>query len=196
MILSLLDVSATVTLPPIQQAIALKRYLGKRLGAGTLTFQASGAELIDDSSSVELDTVGGNLEFVALNFPQVPEARRWIVIAEQDVAPTTPHTPAWLVLSSTVHTSGTTTATVGEIQRYDPNSGGVQVNAPASPSTGERFAVKNVTTDMTSTTISGNGNNIEEVTKNSAFQASFTTTIRRFFGHWIFDGTQWLLSSE
>lgn len=86
-----------------------------------------------------------------------------------------------------------TTATLGQIVRYDPTAGTFTINAPAAPATGDKFGVKNQSADLTAITINGNGNMIENPLASFALLASFAT----FSGdgiavEWVFDGTEWL----
>lgn len=192
LLLSVTAGDATVLLPKIRNAVRAKRYWIKRLGAGKFTLVASAGELIDTMSSIEVPA-GASFRITPVN---LKVAQLWLIASESTPSIAPPAPPPFLTISASVQTTGTETAVVGEMHRYDPNGGGVQVNAPSSPSAGNRFAVKNVSTDMTSATISGNGNNIEEETANSAFAASFGTTTRRFYGHWVYDGTQWLSAAQ
>jgi len=70
----------------------------------------------------------------------------------------------------------TGTAKIGYREAYDPSGGTFTINAPATPSSGDHFSVKNVTTNTTVITISGNGNNIEDPVA-GALVASFTIGI-------------------
>ena len=95
------------------------------------------------------------------------------------------------ILNSSAITS-TDTSQTGERVLYDPSGGTFTINAPAAPSLGARFGVKNRTADTTVVTISGNGNNIENPTASFALAASFTLTGDGISAEWEFDGTQWL----
>ena len=87
----------------------------------------------------------------------------------------------------------TDTADVGERMIYDPSGGTFTLNAPASPSIGDRWGVKNRTTDTTAITVSGNGSNIEDPTASFALAASFSLTGDGIGVEWEYDGTQWLV---
>jgi len=63
-------------------------------------------------------------------------------------------TASTLVFTSLV-TSGPTTAAVNDLVKYDPSGGPFTINAPASPSKDDRFAIKNATADLTNITLSG-----------------------------------------
>lgn len=84
------------------------------------------------------------------------------------------------------------TAATTNIVRFDPSGGTFQIDAPPAPSTNDEFGVKNVTTDLTTITVSGNGFNIEGL-------ATFTPAATTLIGgdgvvvRWGFDGTQWVI---
>ncbi len=92
--------------------------------------------------------------------------------------------------SPSVETSAVT-ATAGLLVLYDPTGGSFQIDAPASPTKGDRWAVKNVSTDVTSVTIDGNSNSIENAA--SALVASFGFAIALGTLSYLFDGTNWVL---
>lgn len=88
--------------------------------------------------------------------------------------------------------TGAHTAKAGELVFYDPTGGSFQIDAPASPTQGDRFAIKNSTTDATSVTIDGNGNNIEDP-NTSTLVASFGLAAALVSLDFVFDGTKWLI---
>lgn len=94
-------------------------------------------------------------------------------------------------IAGSVQTS-TVTATHGRLVLYDPSGGTFTINAPASPSAGDRWAMKNVTVDTTAVTVSGNGNNIEDP-NTSTFLASYSLAVALASIDYIFDGTNWLI---
>lgn len=91
-----------------------------------------------------------------------------------------------------VVTSGPHTATVTELVLYDPSGGTFTINAPANPVLGDRWAVKNTTTDTTSVTINGNGNNIEDPGA-GAIVASYGLATALVSLDYLYDGTNWIL---
>ncbi len=85
-----------------------------------------------------------------------------------------------------------TTAAAFERIRYDASGGTFTINAPASPQSGDRFGTKEVASDPTVITVSGNGNDIEHpLTRQSAATAVFGRTSLGV--EWEYDGTQWRL---
>ena len=99
--------------------------------------------------------------------------------------------PGVQITNSSAITS-TDTADVNERVLYDPSGGTFTINAPASPSLGDKFAVKNRTSDLTGVTISGNGSNIEDPTSSFALAASFSLVGDGVAAEWEYDGTAWL----
>lgn len=89
--------------------------------------------------------------------------------------------------------TSTDTADSGERVLYDPSGGTFTINAPASPTIGDHWAVKNVTSDVTTITINGNGNNIEDPTVSFSPAASFSLSGDGISIEWEFDGVQWLV---
>jgi len=85
------------------------------------------------------------------------------------------------------------TADAGERMVYDPTGGTFQIDAPASPVMGTRWAVKNRSASATAVTISGNGSNIEDPTASFALAASFSLSGDGIAAEWEYDGTQWLV---
>jgi hypothetical protein len=90
--------------------------------------------------------------------------------------------------------TGAYTAHEGEYVLYNPTGGTFQIDAPASPVKGDRFGIKNVTTNATAMTIDGNANNIEDPI-GGAIGASFGTGASGSLISviWVFDGTNWLV---
>lgn len=84
------------------------------------------------------------------------------------------------------------TALFNERVLYDPSGGTFTITAPVTPLTGEQWAIKNVTTDTTSITINGNGNNIEDPL-GPAFVASYAVNITLISVIYMFDGTNWII---
>lgn len=91
----------------------------------------------------------------------------------------------------TVVTAGPYTATVGELVFYDPSGGTFIINSPSSPVLGDRWAVKNVTTDTTSVTISST-EPIEDP-NTSTFLGSFGLALALVSLDYVFDGTNWVI---
>lgn len=96
--------------------------------------------------------------------------------------------------SATTVTSGPYSSSIGELIFADPSGGAFTINAPASPSKGDRFAVKNVTTDTTAITVAGNGSNIEDPTGPS-LGANATMSLALMYAEWIYTGTVWVVAS-
>ena len=84
------------------------------------------------------------------------------------------------------------TAAASQRVRYDASGGTFQIDAPASPVAGNRFGIKEVVGDVTAVTISGNGNNIENLATGD-FVASFSLAQAKVGVEWEFDGTQWII---
>ena len=89
--------------------------------------------------------------------------------------------------------TATDTANLGERMLYDPSGGTFTLNAPASPAIGNRWAVKNRSSDITAITISGNGSSIEDPTSSFSLAASFSLSGDGISTEWEYDGTQWQL---
>jgi hypothetical protein len=87
----------------------------------------------------------------------------------------------------------TDTADAGERMVFDPTGGTFTLNAPASPSIGDRWGVKNRSANTTAVTIAGNGSNIEDPTSSYAVAASFSLSGDGIAVEWEYDGTQWLV---
>ncbi len=96
-----------------------------------------------------------------------------------------------LVPTPAVFIAGTT-ANVGDRVRYDPTAGTFVITAPLAPVTGDLFAIKNVSIDLTAITVAGNGNNVEDVTT-GAFGGTTSVTGAAVGITFQFDGTQWLI---
>ena len=65
--------------------------------------------------------------------------------------------------------------------------------APAAPSLGDRWGLKNRSDDTQDVIVSGNGNDIEDPLASCAVAASFTLSGDGISVEWEFDGTQWLV---
>ena len=89
---------------------------------------------------------------------------------------------------------GSFTALLNDRVLLDPTAGSLTFDAPASPSTGDKWGFKNVTTDITAFTIDGNGNNIESPFS-SSFVASYSTAANGALMSFVyfFDGTNWII---
>lgn len=96
-----------------------------------------------------------------------------------------------LIPTATIFVSATT-ANVDDRVRYDPTAGTFVISAPAAPVNAERFAIKNMSINLTAITVSGNGNNIEDVTAGT-FGATTLVTGAAIAITFQFDGTQWLI---
>lgn len=84
------------------------------------------------------------------------------------------------------------TAVALDLVIYDPSGGTFTIDAPAAPATGTRWALKNVTTDVTGITVDGNGNNIENPSA-GAFVASYSLAGALVSVDYIYDGTNWVV---
>ncbi len=84
------------------------------------------------------------------------------------------------------------TTLFGERVLYDPSGGTFQIDAPVTPTTGQRWAIKNVTVDVTLVTISGNGESLEDP-GTSTLLASFTIAAAFVSLDYIYDGTNWVI---
>lgn len=82
------------------------------------------------------------------------------------------------------------TATAGQRVPYDASGGTFTLTAPASPSQGERWAVKETADDATAITIAGNGSNIEDPVGGTV-GASFSLGLAYVSVEWEYDGTAW-----
>ena len=90
-------------------------------------------------------------------------------------------------------TSGPHTSVVGARVIYDPTGGTFQINAPAAPTAGNRFGVKNASASITGVTLSGNGANIEDPTVAFALAASYSLSGNGVAVTWEYDGVAWLV---
>lgn len=113
-------------------------------------------------------------------------------------APSWAAAPAGLTpLTGAAKTAGFT-ASAGDFVRYDPSAGTFTLIAPASPSNGDRWAVKNVTADTTAITVDGNSNDIEN--PNGPFNitsfTSFDIGVEGLAIEWVFSSadTAWLVA--
>jgi hypothetical protein len=86
------------------------------------------------------------------------------------------------------------TANADELVPYDPSGGTFTLKPPATPSLGDMWAIKNVTTDITSITFDGNGENLEDPLT-STIVATFTSgALGSLMGiTWFYDGTNWVV---
>ena len=84
------------------------------------------------------------------------------------------------------------TATIGELVLYDPSGGSFTISAPGTPVLGDRFAIKNTTTDVTALTIDGNSKNIEDP-GTSTLVPSFSLGVAFIGLDFLFDGTNWII---
>ena len=87
---------------------------------------------------------------------------------------------------------GAVTATIGRLVLFDPSGGTFQIDAPAAPVAGDRWALKNTTIDATAVTIDGNGNSIEDP-NTSTFLASYSLAGALNSIDYLFDGTNWVI---
>jgi hypothetical protein len=76
---------------------------------------------------------------------------------------------------------------------YDPTGGTFQLNASASPTMGDRWAVKNRSSSATAITIDGNGVDIEDPTSSFTLAANFSLSGDGISVEWEYDGTQWVV---
>ena len=83
-------------------------------------------------------------------------------------------------------------AIVLDLVIYDPSGGTFQIDAPPTPVTGNRWSLKNVTTDVTGITIDGNAELIEDPL-NATFVASYLLIGALVSIDYIFDGTNWVV---
>jgi hypothetical protein len=79
-----------------------------------------------------------------------------------------------------------TTPYVNRRVPYDPSAGTVTLKPPASPTVGDRWGIKNVTTSATAVTIDGNGESIEDPVAGGAPAASFSLGIANVAVQWEF----------
>jgi hypothetical protein len=84
------------------------------------------------------------------------------------------------------------TANTLDLVIYDPTAGTFQIDAPATPTAGDRWSLKNVTTNTTGVTIDGNGENIENPSA-SAIVASYSLAGALVSVDYIYDGTNWVV---
>ena len=94
-------------------------------------------------------------------------------------------------LSFTTTKVATYTGAAWEYIKYDPSGGTFQLNFPASPSIGDRIGTKNVTTNATTITVSGNGKNLEDPGAPGSTAASVTVGGAGDYQVWQYDGTVW-----
>lgn len=99
--------------------------------------------------------------------------------------------PAGGFAATSVIAVGLTTVAKGFRQFYDPSGGTFTLNAPAAPVVGDVFGVKNVTTDVTAVTISGNGANIVDPVAKT-LGASFSFSGAYAGCDFQYDGTEWV----
>lgn len=98
------------------------------------------------------------------------------------------------LLTPTAVKVGAYTAVTGDLVFYDPSGGTFQIDAPdnATAELGDKFAIKNVTADVTSVTVHGNGQNIEDP-GTASLGASFAFTSKFGTVTFIFDSTNWII---
>jgi len=117
-----------------------------------------------------------------------------LTISDTDATLTVPLTaPNISKISNGTAITATDTAAAGERMLYDPTGCTFQINAPASPVMGTRWATKNRSADLTSITISGNGSNIENPTASFSLAATFLLSGDGISVEWEYDGTQWVV---
>lgn len=97
-----------------------------------------------------------------------------------------------VTLATAVATSTTTVAS-SKIQDYDATGGTFTLNAPAAPSRGAMFGIKEAAGLTTAVTVSGNGSNIENPLTGLAGSASFSLGAAFVSLLWVYDGTRWLI---
>ena len=76
---------------------------------------------------------------------------------------------------------------------YDPTAGTFTITAPAFAVAGDRFGIKNITTNLTSITVAGNGVNIENPIGNFAPAATVAVSGDGIGVEWEFTGTIWII---
>ena len=116
--------------------------------------------------------------------------RGWAQSREEAIRGVLPN--LWPEPVSSIVTAGPYTALKGQLVLYDPSGGSFTINAPASPVLGDRFAIKNTTTDATAVTVDGNGNSIENPSTET-FVASYSLGDGLVSLDFIYDGTNWVL---
>jgi len=84
------------------------------------------------------------------------------------------------------------TAVSLDLVLYDPSGGTFTLDAPAAPAFGDRWAVKNVTTNVTAITMDGNGTNIENPLT-ATFVATYTIGLPLVSTEYLYDGTNWVI---
>lgn len=97
--------------------------------------------------------------------------------------------------TATIITAGPFNANSFDRVRYDPSGGTFTINMPATPQRDTQVGVKNVTSDVTAITVSGNGNDVEDPSA-SSFDASVTVAGDGASIVWEFDGTSWVIVQE
>lgn len=83
------------------------------------------------------------------------------------------------------------TASSNEHVKYDISGPTFTITMPASPSTDDQVGIKNVTTDISAITLSGNGNNVEDPSSPGSTSASVSVTGAGVSLIYQFDGTAW-----
>lgn len=83
------------------------------------------------------------------------------------------------------------TGSAWEYIKYDPSGGTFQIDFPLSASIGDRIGTKNVTTNATTITVSGNGSNLEDPGTPGSTAATVTVGGAGDYRVWQYDGTVW-----
>ena len=125
-----------------------------------------GAGVVGSSNATTLGGVTPTAAGLALLDDADAAAQRATLGAQRALTPT-----------SAVKTSAYT-AVAGEIVCYDASGGTFQINAPASPSNGDVFAVWETAGSTTAVTVSGNGANINRAASVSVSAADAYVTFQ------------------
>lgn len=138
----------------------------------------------NNSSSANLISINGNGNFiddsVSLNMNQ---AWQWRVF-QYDGTQWRELSGAGKALTFTSVKTSLYTAAALQLVLFDPTGGGFTIKAPASPSSGDEFGVKNYTNNTNVVTVDGNGKNLDGSATRSMTQAYEWRT-------WKYNGTQW-----
>lgn len=145
-------------------------------GAYTITVQgtvnAARAFVVSDADPITIGGVGGDpITWVMWSVPQAQ--------APLQILNPTPIT-------------ATDTAELNERVLFNPTGGTFTINAPAGPTTGHKFGIKNVSADLTNITVDGNGANVENPLTSFALAATILVGGDGISLEWEYDGTQWL----
>ena len=177
----------------------------------TITADVAGSYLVRletylDASATDLDDADEQVVGVRFDAPHnwpIPAAgettqqdsRGWAEAREESIRDVRANLmPPPVGTPSVLAVAGTTTMVAQSLLLYDPSaSGGTHtIEAPASPSLGDRWAIKNVTVSPVSVAIDGNGTPIEDPNTNTII-ASYALAAGLVSLDYLFTGTDWVL---